>query len=87
MDKPDLVYNTIGKESIELQGLYCFVLLASKKRKSKSKANHVSKSSLKKKKKNYSTKLKQNAKVWQQKPDYCRKCISEAMIYPWNCIP
>lgn len=44
MDKSDLGYNTIGKENIELQGLYCLVLLASKKRKSKSKANHVSKS-------------------------------------------
>lgn len=43
MDKPNLFYNTIGNENVELQGLCCSVLLASKKRESKSNANHVSK--------------------------------------------
>lgn len=30
MDNPNLVYNTIGKENVELQSLCCFVLLARK---------------------------------------------------------
>lgn len=41
MDNPNLDYNTIGKENVELEELCCFVLLASKKIESKSNANHV----------------------------------------------
>ena len=44
MDNPNLDYNIVGKENVELEELCCFALLSSKKTKLKSNANHVRKS-------------------------------------------